>query len=409
MLSQAQADEYLLELEAVSAWAQGDLEALWGTYDLSDPSLAYGQALADVEALVAVYGDFAAELAAELYELLRQEAYPDEGFTATLPDHSQEALRHSVGSQLSPLYSGDYEAAFSNIAALLDRYVLNQARDTVRLNASLEKDTRRARFARVPAGLATCAYCAMLASRGFIYSSEETAGAGSHDHCRCMVVPGFGDDPSWPGYKPESYYRMYDESGAGSHGSGTETLAGVSRGGPMGFEEANRGNVNPLYGPKEYRINCQKCVVAYEARLRGYDVTAAAGEGLHAWKNVWIDRNTQSTAEYTRITAPNLKSLKNSIDEATVEAGRYHIAWTWKGKSNVGHITSLERLGDGSLFWYEPQIGKVYTDSDVAELQKEIKLKGTTYGVKYQVPVYIIRVDDKEFDYSVANGMLEKI
>ena len=81
----------------------------------------------------------------------------------------------------------------------------------------------------------------------------------------------------------------------------------------------------------------------------------------------------------------------------------------WKGKSNVGHITSLERLGDGSLFWYEPQIGKVYTDSESAGLQKEIKLKGTTYGVKYQVPVYIIRVDDKEFDYSVANGMLEKV
>jgi len=56
-------------------------------------------------------------------------------------------------------------------------------------------------------------------------------------------VPGFGDDPSWPGYEPEGYYRMYDESAAGSHGSGTENLAGVSGGEPMGFEKANRGNV----------------------------------------------------------------------------------------------------------------------------------------------------------------------
>jgi integrase len=43
-----------------------------------------------------------------------------------------------------------------------------------------------------------------------------------------------------------------------------DTLAGVSRDEPMTEAEANGGNVNPnFYESKEYRRNCQTCVVAY--------------------------------------------------------------------------------------------------------------------------------------------------
>lgn len=32
--------------------------------------------------------------------------------------------------------------------------------------------------------------------------------------------------------------------------------------------------VNPNYGKSGYTKNCQRCVVCYEARMRGYDVVA---------------------------------------------------------------------------------------------------------------------------------------
>lgn len=50
------------------------------------------------------------------------------------------------------------------------------------------------RYARVPCGTETCDFCLMLASRGFVYLSEESAEGTNHVHrgCDCVVVPGVG-------------------------------------------------------------------------------------------------------------------------------------------------------------------------------------------------------------------------
>jgi hypothetical protein len=47
----------------------------------------------------------------------------------------------------------------------------------------------------------------MLASRGFVYRNAKTAGEMNHFHadCQCMVVPGFGDNPTVEGYDPNEY------------------------------------------------------------------------------------------------------------------------------------------------------------------------------------------------------------
>ena len=56
-------------------------------------------------------------------------------------------------------------------------------------------------------------FCLMLISRGPVYRSEDTAGAGSayHDHCDCRIVPVFGDAVDWPGRaeheRAEDFYR----------------------------------------------------------------------------------------------------------------------------------------------------------------------------------------------------------
>lgn len=104
--------------------------------------------------------------------------------------------------------------------------VARKANETVMHN--VKRDRRSGvRFARVPMGFHTCDFCMMLASRGFVYWSRETAGEFSHYHsdCRCKVVPGRpeirsyvksgvhvtrGFDASVEGYDPDAYYRAYE-------------------------------------------------------------------------------------------------------------------------------------------------------------------------------------------------------
>ena len=66
------------------------------------------------------------------------------------------------------------------------------------------------RFARVPSGGETCPFCIMLASRGAVYYSEQTAGADGHYHanCRCRIVPSWGL-AEIEGYDPDLYYDMW--------------------------------------------------------------------------------------------------------------------------------------------------------------------------------------------------------
>lgn len=68
---------------------------------------------------------------------------------------------------------------------------------------------RGIRFARVPRG-PSCGFCIMLASRGFVYATRETAGefARFHDRCDCRVVAGRAGT-TVEGYDPDGLYDRY--------------------------------------------------------------------------------------------------------------------------------------------------------------------------------------------------------
>ena len=162
----------------------------------------------------------------------------------------------------------------------------------------------------------------------------------------------------------------------------------------MPFEEANelRGNIG--YGEgREFSVNCQSCVVANELRRRGYDVTALPNlkkegnipyelSGKTNW--AWIDPETMQTPEKKQaggqyvsgldIKSKTLTQLNKELNELTKEAGRYHIDFMWKdGKG--GHIITVDRLENGSIRIYDPQIGRL---GDWKVISKDISLK---YGV----------------------------
>ena len=80
-------------------------------------------------------------------------------------------------------------------------------------------DGYQIRYARVPQGLETCDFCLMLASRGFVYLTAESAEGWNHTHrgCDCIVVAGvvhkehgaLVQDTVLEGYEPETLSKVY--------------------------------------------------------------------------------------------------------------------------------------------------------------------------------------------------------
>lgn len=83
--------------------------------------------------------------------------------------------------------------------------------------ANIANDPTRPRWARVPRGRVTCAFCTMLAGRGFVYTSEEAAGGGLgnvyHAHCNCEPVPTWGE-AKLTGYDPDKLDAIYQQAKA---------------------------------------------------------------------------------------------------------------------------------------------------------------------------------------------------
>lgn len=95
-------------------------------------------------------------------------------------------------------------------AAASMRQALAGGRDT--LMRSVSTDNAALGYARATSGN-SCAFCAMLASRGPVYD-ESSADFQSHDGCSCTAEPVFSRDAAWPAGSRE-YADLWDEATAG--------------------------------------------------------------------------------------------------------------------------------------------------------------------------------------------------
>ena len=66
-------------------------------------------------------------------------------------------------------------------------------------------------YARVPTGAETCTYCMMLASRGFAYRSEQSAGHADHRGCNCLIVAGVHGSTTVEGVDLAEQYDTWKE------------------------------------------------------------------------------------------------------------------------------------------------------------------------------------------------------
>lgn len=162
-----------------------------------------------MEAVCSTVSDHSAALTAEFYDGLREEsvgeplgAVPHSGRD---PKATEGAVRAFVQSVVE---TGATDALEKRLMERVDYEVKRASGECVMSNAAA--DPLEPRFARVPAGAETCRFCIMLASRGFVYRSAESAGEMGHYHsrCDCRIVPGFpGDEVE--GYDPDALYRVW--------------------------------------------------------------------------------------------------------------------------------------------------------------------------------------------------------
>lgn len=207
---------------------------------------------------------------------------------------------------------------------------------------------------------------------------------------------------------------------ANSYGD-PDTVGGAKRGTPMSRDEANKGHVNPSFKKVPgYSTNCQSCVVAYEARLRGYDVTAKTKNGnpdadyLASHTNeAWIDPATGKPPHLLHSDAKTVNTPKRGLDwlENNVKAGeRYNFGFAWKdqGKKNVGHIITVDRDSKGKLRLYDPQNGKTYSGQDLKDYLSRIKWVKQSHGFKFGF-ADLLRIDNMRINPQYADGIMEAV
>ena len=163
-------------------------------------------AISVVNAAVDAYGDAASTLAADLYDTLA-DASPKTLPTATVDTSDVSGyVDRDVRYQAGKLVEGAPTEFARAVAMSVSDQVSRLANSTMMRNVGRD----RVRYARVPLGVETCDFCAMLASRGFVYRTAASAGEMSHWHrnCRCKVIPGMEGDFTVEGYSGEQYEAL---------------------------------------------------------------------------------------------------------------------------------------------------------------------------------------------------------
>lgn len=199
-------------------------------------------------------------------------------------------------------------------------------------------------------------------------------------------------------------------------------IANVAPGSNMSFDQADSGHVNPNYGKERgYSINCQSCVVTFEARERGYNVQVlpcTKGSALERLscdpRMAWIDPKTGKHPDYifdnNRRTP---ESYLDFIDHVVEQGNRYTIQFAWKGRSNSGHIVNIDRTPNGLLRIKDNQRGpgeksEWIGDFAVLDYLSRVKYEDhSLFGGNTPCVPQLLRIDNMDFDYSLVNFIME--
>lgn len=284
------------------------------------------------------------------------------------------------------------------IGAAVGRSVKLASVDTLQQNALRDG----AEWAWIPSG-DTCAYCLMLASRGWVKASAKALKNGHaehvHNNCDCTYCVRYDHETTVEGYDPDALYEEYINAGdtkwerinalrrqhyaANKDYINAQKRAAYARrenavnydgipknwgeSGAISSDEVMKG-VNPNYtkdlpeyliGTRDdYSNNCVNCVVAYEMRKRGYDVTACSlGENkklrrdpFSAWEGREPTKTSGSGLEEI------IEYMRKTNDGTRIQIG-VHFPKNPYIRKPEGHAFVAEKQ-NGEVVFLNPQNGR---------------------------------------------------
>lgn len=452
-------DQYRRRQVALAITADSQMRRVWdNTLDVNDLDRTqpiWKKAMLD---LLGQWWKVSADTAAQYLPRFRKAETGDGDIQVGVPrfNRSQTGKQFEWGGVANILWhvamgqtqEAAYAAARELFIGMFHEAVLTGGRLTLQQWAA--KDARAIGWRRVSDGH-PCAFCAMLCSRGPVYTSEQKAlrrqtdGEKFHPHCGCTVEVVYGDwNPSdkekqWIDnyYEaaeslPKGTARTYDQilpvmrrtgdyRDSHSYRSTPEYRAKISKeraekrrevlrkretelskvlahpGKPMSITQADRGTSNPGFADHKWgcSTNCQSCVVAYDARRKGYDVeararTSSTQDRLSENPNsMWVDRATGLHPRILAVGSPNRVNVVDRIERHVGIGQRWCMHFGYTNQHAQGHIVIIERpsarTNGGEPVVIDPQNGKIsrlddYLDRDIIDVRS----------------VRMFRVDDKD-------------
>lgn len=157
---------------------------------------------------------------------------------------------------------------------------------------------------------------------------------------------------------------------------------------------------------KAYSINCQRSVIAYEMRRRGYLVEAESNSGKHGdigYKEFnSLIRKRSETIVLPRRTTKRPAAVDQELLKGLQPGQRGIISWGWRGGKD-GHTINVERTAKGLL----------YVDAQTGRKAKTMGkyLGKTRLGMIDQYGFTFMRTDNKEFDLQrlVRNSIVRPV
>lgn len=218
MITLSRITRYSREVNSASKEAGNYVQAVLDVYRSQYPNATVAEVrnlMAEtIREAVNLYGDSASTLSNEFFDEIAEdnkESYPTGIYNNIDPNKVDEKVKYFAKS----LVKGNIADFDHSVRDITQYYVKRCAFDNMFKNCKKNK----LRYARVPSGLETCAFCFMLASRGFVYDTDASAGGDGHSyhqHCDCIIVPGFHESEMDPdsqieGYKPNELYDRYKD------------------------------------------------------------------------------------------------------------------------------------------------------------------------------------------------------
>lgn len=157
-------------------------------------------------ALVTKYGEASSELACQMYEALAEYS----GARVAAAEPAETATYGETARSIRGAMMRTRDAAA--ISSSAGRLVKLASVDTMMKNALRDG----AEWAWIPQG-DTCAFCIMLASRGWVKASEDALKNGHaehiHNNCDCTYCVRFDHETTVEGYDPDALYEEYINAG----------------------------------------------------------------------------------------------------------------------------------------------------------------------------------------------------